>query len=174
MKGILGQCDGLHTAHRQGRPHPHPDMMCNKLVKFGYFEGAGAGLRRYRHRTLCLGGGEGWKTVARHRRRSGEGPDRLSRKDILRPAPPSYLPARAGSPRARYVASPKRWRSQMRATGRALGHLLLRQDQLQRLHRAPSRHTSGTGDREIETRVRKSANTAVTGSTPWDSAKVSD
>ncbi len=91
---------------------------------------------------------EGWKTVARHRRRSGEGPDRLSRKDILRPAPPSYLPARPApqergtSHRREEVALPNARRKDSQ------GICFLEQDQLQRLHRAPSRHTSGTGDRD--------------------------
>ena len=50
---------------------PNPDVMCNKLIKFGCFEQ----LRHY--------GVEGWKDMARYRCRFRERPDRLSGTDRL-------------------------------------------------------------------------------------------
>ena len=57
---------------------PNPDVMCNKLIKFGCFEQrVGKGLILRQLGTMPYGV-EGWKDMARYRRRFRERPDRLS------------------------------------------------------------------------------------------------
>ena len=36
--GVLGQCDGLCAPDRALRTHSEPDIMCSKMIKFGFFE----------------------------------------------------------------------------------------------------------------------------------------
>ena len=134
---------------------PNPDVMCNRLIKFGAFEErVGPCLRPHLHRPLRanhsrqrslqrspLGRSRRSQRphhLARHRPRSSEGPNRFFGATRIVSSREAHAPAR---PSAERRSAPHRRRKSVgpRPSQRLARHLFLGQDQLQRLRTSFSR-----------------------------------